>query len=184
MLQIVFAEHDHGAVSTQVAVEQRLRNAARTVPCLAVADVPPVAQAAVGVLHTLRHPGAVGRRLRPVRQAVGQAHGVGLQVLRGAHIDHAVVALAGGDLGHAKAQRPVAGGGGGCHHGCFQELTGAGGGSHLQAFWTLAALPSRKARTRALASGALWAMAAIMASVIRPWSDGCSAMRGSACMSA
>ena len=37
-----------------------------------------------------------------------------------------------------------------------------------QAFFTLAALPSRNAFTRSLASGALWAMAAIMASVKKP----------------
>jgi len=49
---------------------------------------------------------------------------------------------------------------------------------------TLLARPCKNASTRALASGAAWVMEDINDSVMKPWSAGCSAMRGNACIKA
>ena len=151
VLEVVFAQDGHRALGVQTQVEQVLADAAGRLQGLRVADVVPVAGAPVGVAHTACHPGALGHGGGPVQQPVGDAPGVWLDGLFSAQVAHAGRPLAQLHPGHAKAQRPVTDG-----------LRAA----HV--FCTLAALPSRKARTRSLASGALWAMPAIMDSVKKP----------------
>ena len=161
MLQIVLGQDDHGALGTQTPVDQALGDIARAGPGLGVANPYPVTRAAGGQLLAPRHEDALGRHLHPVLQTVRHACGVLLQGLLGTQVVNAGWAVAQGDAGDAKLQRPVFWG---CH-----VLSPA---IYFYAFLTLSARPSKKARTRSLASGALWAMAAIMASVIKPWSAG------------
>jgi hypothetical protein len=182
VLQVVFGQDDHRPFGTQSPVDQPLRDGARAGPGFAVSHMAPVAGAAVGPLHAPRHEGALGRGIGPVLQAVGQARRMLFQGLLGLEIANAGRAVAHHHAGDAKCQGAEFR----CGHGMGVSVAfvfARGCRAEHQAFWTLAARPSRKARTRLLASGALWAMADISASVMKPWSAGCSAMRGKACIS-
>ena len=86
-----------------------------------------------------------------MQQAVGHAVGRWCEFAHAAHVLHTAGGVAHIHLGHAKAHGAVAGAGAGIH-----------------AFCTLAARPSKKSRTRCLASGAAWVMAEIMDSVNKP----------------
>ncbi len=168
VLQAVLAQDGDRAFGSEPAIQQGLADAASRVQRLAPGDAAPLAGAAVGVARAARHEDAPRLGLGPMQQAVGHAPRVGLQRLLGAQVAHSVGAFAQDGAGDAEAHGTVPG----------------GGLAHAQPLLTLAARPSRKSRTRCLASGALWAMAAIRASVRKPWSAGCSAMRGSACIKA
>ncbi|MCY1356269.1 hypothetical protein D9M69_427140 [compost metagenome] len=160
---VLAQDHDR-ALGVQAAIEQGLSDAARFFQRLRIAHAQPVAGAAVGQALAACDEGAIGRHLRPVREPVGHALAVGLQRRLGREVARARRAVAQHRARHAEGQRAVADGG--------------------HPLLTFAPRPSRKSRTRALASGAAWTMPDISASVKKPWSADCSEMRGSACISA
>ena len=118
------------------------------------------------------------RLLRPVLEPVGHALRVFAQGLIASQVGGVTLGPDHG-TGHAEAKRAVA---------RSTTRSRAGGGVRDGAagvhFRTLGPVPSRKARTRALASGADWAMPASMDSEKKPLSALCSAMRGRPCISA
>jgi hypothetical protein len=171
MLDAVLAQDGHGALGAQAARQQRLPDAAGLVQRLRVAHANPVAGAAVGQPFAPGDEGAIGVNVGPVLQPVGHALAVGLERRLRLQVARARRAVAQGGARDAEGQRAVANGG----------VSGLGGGHPLL---TLAPRPSRKSRTRSLASGAACTMPEMSASVKKPWSAACSAMRGSACMSA
>jgi hypothetical protein len=160
----VLAEDRDRAVRAQAAIEQGLADAARLLQRLGVAHALPIAGAAVGQPLAAGDEGALGRRFGPVRQAVGHAVAIRAELCFGAQVLRARRAFAQHCAGNAERQRTVSDRG--------------------HPLLTLAPRPSRKSRTRSLASGAFCTMPDISASVKKPWSADCSAMRGSACMSA
>lgn len=164
MLDTVLAQDRDRALRAQAAIEQRLADAARLVQRLGVAHALPVAGAAIGQPFAAGDEGALGRLLGPVREAVGHAVAVGRELGFGPQVLGARRTLAQHGARDAEGQRTVSDGG--------------------HSLLTLAPRPSRKSRTRALASGAFCTMPDISASVKKPWSADCSAMRGSACISA
>jgi len=198
MFQAVLAQDGDRPFRVQATVDQPLGNAAGGGPGLGISDVAPIAQAAVGVFHAAGHEGLLWLDLCPVPQPVCQSLGESFQVLLSTQVvgsGHAIAQRHAGDTELEGAEFR------GAHCLVSSHLQEAAlaaeksSGLGLAAgeascrrcqlvFWTLAALPSRKARTRALASGADWAIEDIRASVRKPWSAGCSAMRGRACMRA
>ena len=109
MVQVVFAEDDNGALGRKPALHQRLADAARSCQCLRIADVLPVARAAVGQTLALGDEAVLRRGLRPVQQPVRHAQCMGLQILLGADVAAPVIALAHLYAAHAKFQLAVPG---------------------------------------------------------------------------
>ena len=188
MVEMVFAQDDDRSLSAQTSVDQGLTNASGVVQHLGKADVLPLPGAAIGQAFTLGHKAVLRRGFGPMHQLVRHARGKRRQLHLGAHIKHAFTGIAHLHAAHAKFQLTVARLRLACRHffvstcACFLLSPASINGSQLAL--TLAARPSRNSCKRNLASGALWAMAAISASVIRPWSAGCSEIRGKACISA
>ena len=162
VVQAVLAQDHQRPLGRQASVQQGLANAPGRVQGLCKAQVAPVVTERRVALRIQR---GVGLALGPVKQAIGHALGIRQQVLLAAQ-----VAVAAGVAQHAArdAEWKIS-----------VDGRGSGTWGHgLDCTLTLGPLPSKKARTRALASGADWASAASMDSVKKPWSAGCSAMRG------
>ncbi len=177
MFQVILGQDDHGPFSAQASVNQALGNVARGGPGLGIAHMAPIARTSISKFHPACHEAALWRGGCPVLQAVGHARGEVFELLFGMEVMHAFGTISQGNAAHAEGQRT--------EFGAAHVMSVSVSGYEAQAFLTLVpALPSRKSRTRCLASGALCAIAAIMASVKKPWSAGCSAMRGRACISA
>ena len=183
VFQAVLAEEDHWALGAQAPVQQGLADAACGLQCLAVAHMLPVTRATTRQRCTARHKAVVGGGFGPVHQEVGDTPGIGTQRQVGLQVTCTVGTLTQVDAGDTKVHGSVARCLGRCG-GCLGHFYSLATGDGDQLFCTLAARPSRKSRTRSLASGALWAMPAISASVKKPWSAGCSAIRGRACIRA
>ena len=184
VLNVVLGQDHHRAVNIQATVDQTLCDGACARPGLRVGHMLPVAGFAVGQLFPPGDKTAVWRAFCPVLQALGDAGRIGLQRLLGAQVLGASLAVTPDDTGDAKRHAAEFRG---AHAGLARFLFFMGSCRSTcgrQPFCTLAARPSRKAFTRLLASGALCATAAISASVKKPWSAGCSAMRGKACINA
>ena len=157
VLEAVLREDGDGALRRQLALDQRLRDAEDAVARFPVGERAPLAVAAAP-----GEKGSVGRVLCPVQQLLGEP----LRIRRQRHAraqDHgAVGAYFAIDVDVPHGDRAVR-------------------STHP---FTLSARFSRKSRSRCFASGALCAMAAVSASIMRPWSWPTSAMRGSTCISA
>ena len=166
VLQAVFTQDDDRSIYAQSFVQQRLSNT----PCgghrLCIGQMFPVTRRAVGQTFAPGHQGAIRRNPRPVQQFVGHAMRICLQRFIGLRILHAVVPRLDMYAGDAIAHVAVA----------SRWAHGLG--------VTLAARPCKNASTRALASGAACVMEDISDSVMKPWSAGCSAIRGNACIKA
>ena len=176
VIDAVVGQDHHRPLGRQPAREQRLADAASGIQRLRVADVAPVAELSVSQPLALGDEGFVGRGARPMDQAIRHARVEILQRHIGRQVLRAVIARAHFDAGDAEGQRAVAGRGlGGAHaclgysdfYSCLRLIDKRWGPKRLQAFLTFVpALPSRKSRTRCLASGAACAMALISASVM------------------
>ena len=123
---------------------------------LFVVDVTPLAKGAIFVFLTAREQRFLGRLRCPLNQAIRQTRGVGGQGLGCGKVRDAVGLLTQVDLGHTKIKFAEFC----CVHGWYGPL--------FYCLLTLAARPSRKSRTRCLASGAACAIADIMDSVMKP----------------
>ena len=166
VLQAVFAQDHDRSINAQSFVQQRLSDTPCGGHCLRVGQMFPVTRCAVGQTFAPGHQAALRCNTRPVQQFVGHAMWICLQRLIGLRILHAVLPCLNLYAGDAVAHVAIAG----------RWAHGLG--------VTLAARPCKNASTRALASGAAWVMEDISDSVMKPWSDGCSAIRGKACIKA
>ena len=108
MIKIVFTEDDEWPLGRQATINQCLRNAARSGQRLGIAQVLPVAGAAITQALPLGDESVIGRGLRPVHQSVRHALGVRLQVLLGANVNVAVARFLHYNAAHAKFQLAVA----------------------------------------------------------------------------
>ena len=86
VFQAVFAQDRNRFFGVQSLVDQPLGNAAGGGPGLGVINMFPEPQMTIGRLNAAGHEGVIGFDLRPVLQAVGQALGIGVQILLGAQV--------------------------------------------------------------------------------------------------